>query len=95
MTAPRSSLVSLFLPPSFFDLCLHVGGHDDLAIAVPACAVRGSLFAFDFLFAVCRSLLFQHGLWASKKIISGLYFFCVAVMPVMFKFTSHVLLCAV
>jgi hypothetical protein len=42
MTAPRSSLVSQFLPPPFFDLCLHVGEHDDRAITVPACVVRGS-----------------------------------------------------
>ena len=50
MTAPRSSLVSQFLPPSFSDLCLHVRVHDDLATAVPACVVRGSHFSF---YCVC------------------------------------------
>ena len=43
MTAPRSSLVSLFLLPSFIDLCLHVDEHDDLAIAVLAGVVKGPL----------------------------------------------------
>ena len=55
MTAPRSSLVSQFLPPSFVDLCLHVDGHDDLAIAVPACAVRG--FAILLQSVVCGPYL--------------------------------------
>ncbi|KAF8590207.1 hypothetical protein K439DRAFT_211019 [Ramaria rubella] len=52
MTAPRSSLVSQFLPPSFFCLCLHVGEHDDLAIAVLACVVRGLAFLLLFFFAL-------------------------------------------
>jgi hypothetical protein len=59
MTAPRSSLVSQFLPPSSLDLCLHVGGHDDLAIAVPACVVRGFFFASSF--AVSRVMSVSNG----------------------------------
>ena len=42
MTAPRSSLVSQFLPPCLRPL-LARRGHDDRAIALPACVVRGSL----------------------------------------------------
>ena len=47
ITAPRLSLVSQFLPPWSFCLCLHVGGHDDLANAVPACVVRGFFFSLS------------------------------------------------
>ncbi|KAF8577355.1 hypothetical protein K439DRAFT_560395 [Ramaria rubella] len=57
MTAPRSSLVNQFLSPSSFDLCLHVGEHDDLAIAVAARVVRGFYyFCFCFCAAPVRSL---------------------------------------
>ena len=53
MTAPRSSFISLFLPPSFIDLCSHVDEHDDITIAVLAGVVKGPL-------AILLSLLRNH-----------------------------------
>ncbi|KAF8587146.1 hypothetical protein K439DRAFT_861043 [Ramaria rubella] len=76
MTAPRSSLVSQFLPPLFFDLCLHVGERDDLAIAVPACVVRGFyFFSYSFLLpAAFLHLIMRARRKQMSVIFRGTYF---------------------